>query len=260
MARIAHVFHAEQLRDLANGKAYARGERYHQEGRVSALRRDGKTIKGRVSGTREYDVSLWVNGDRIAYTCSCPMGEEGLFCKHCVAVALSLTKQHTPPPVDEPAPDVGGMVYPPRPLPDARRSVFLAGSIDMGDAPEWQSELAASLSDVDELVLFNPRRVDWDASWEQSITNDEFVKQVEWELDALERAAVIAMYFAAESKAPITLLELGLHARSGKLIVCCPAGYWRKGNVDVVCRRFAVHQVHDLDALAVAVRARVQNV
>ena len=36
------------------------------------------------------------------------------------------------------------------------------------------------------------------------------------------------------ARAPITLLELGLFARSGKLIVCCPDGYWRKGNIEVV--------------------------
>ena len=53
------------------------------------------------------------------------------------------------------------------------------------------------------------------------------------------------------TKSPITLLELGLHAGKNpqKLVVCCPDGYWRKGNVDIVCRRCGVRQVPTLDDL-----------
>jgi hypothetical protein len=28
--------------------------------------------------------------------------------------------------------------------------------------------------------------------------------------------------------------------RTEEIIVCCPDGYWRKGNVEVVCRRFGI--------------------
>ncbi len=73
-------------------------------------------------------------------------------------------------------------------------------------------------------------------------------------------AGVIAMYFAPRSRAPITLLELGLHAASGRLLVCCPPGFWRKGNVDIVCQRYGVPRVGDLDALVAAVRCRLQDV
>ena len=48
------------------------------------------------------------------------------------------------------------------------------------------------------------------------------------------------MYFAPKSRAPIRLLELGLFARSGRLIVCCGDGFWRRGNVEVVCARNGV--------------------
>jgi hypothetical protein len=63
------------------------------------------------------------------------------------------------------------------------------------------------------------------------------------------------MYFAPETRAPNTLLELGLFARSGKLVVCCPEGYWRRGNVQVVCRRYGAREVADLGALAQAIAA-----
>src|SRR5208282_1577115 len=53
---------------------------------------------------------------------------------------------------------------------------------------------------------------------------------------------------AKKSKAPITLMELGLHA-SDNTVVCCPEGYWRKGNVDVVCRWFDILVYSTLDEL-----------
>jgi len=146
---------------------------------------------------------------------------------------------------------------PPTRLPDNMgASVFLAGSIEMGQAEQWQTVIEQALADTDALI-FNPRRDEWDASWVQSIHNPIFREQVEWELSAQERATVIATYFAPSTKAPITLLELGLFARSGKLIVCCPDGFWRKGNVEVVCARYQVPLVEDLTALAEAVRSRL---
>jgi len=149
------------------------------------------------------------------------------------------------------------VLKPPAPLAlDGRPSVFLAGSIEMGQAVDWQSEVARALADLDVIVL-NPRRDEWDASWEQSITNPAFRGQVEWELEAQERADVIAMYFAPATKAPVTLLELGLAARGGKVVVCCPEGFWRKGNVEVVCARYGVPLVGDLLALMAEVRAKV---
>jgi hypothetical protein len=57
------------------------------------------------------------------------------------------------------------------------------------------------------------------------------------------------MYFDKDTKSPITLLELGLFARGGTIIVCCPEGYWRKGNVDVVCEKYDIVQVDTLDKL-----------
>ncbi|MDB4993149.1 MAG: hypothetical protein JWM74_581 [Myxococcaceae bacterium] len=149
------------------------------------------------------------------------------------------------------------VLKPPAPIdiPHGMRAIFLAGSIEMGVAEDWQARVTAGLADRDELVILNPRRDDWDSSWQQSIDEPRFRAQVEWELDGLERADVIAMYFAPDTRAPITLLELGLHARSGRLVVCCPAAFWRRGNVDVVCARFGVAQVPDLDALIARLRS-----
>jgi hypothetical protein len=134
-------------------------------------------------------------------------------------------------------------------------TVFLAGSIEMGAAPDWQTELTRALG-VDATFL-DPRRAEWDSSWRQSIDEPQFRGQVEWELDGLERADVIAMWFVPETKSPITLLELGLFARSGKIVVGCPDGFWRRGNVEVVCARFGAPLVAEWDAFVAAVRARL---
>lgn len=146
----------------------------------------------------------------------------------------------------------------PEPLPAVMEgpSIFLAGSIEMGRAEAWQDHLTEALSDT-AAILLNPRRLAWDSTWAQSIDNPPFREQVEWELEAQERASWIAMYFSPQTKSPITLLELGLFARSGKLLVCCPEGFWRRGNVEVVCARYGVPTVPSREALIDALRARL---
>jgi Nucleoside 2-deoxyribosyltransferase like len=152
------------------------------------------------------------------------------------------------------------ILKPPAPLKlrDGERSLFLAGSIEMGQAELWQTEVERAFVD-EEVVILNPRRDQWDASWEQSIQNPMFREQVEWELSGQEFATVIAMYFAPTTRAPITLLELGLFARSGKVVVCCPAGFWRKGNVEIVCARHGIPMVESLAALIDRVRLRLKT-
>jgi hypothetical protein len=135
-------------------------------------------------------------------------------------------------------------------------SVFLAGSIEMGQAEDWQARMAEALHDLDVIIL-NPRRDEWDASWDQSISNRQFREQVDWELEGLEKASLVAMYFAPATRAPVTLLELGLCARGGRLVVCCPESYWRRGNVEVVCARFGVPLLPTLETLTAEVLRRV---
>lgn len=128
-----------------------------------------------------------------------------------------------------------------------RPRVFLAGSIEMGSAEDWQAKAARILLD-NGITVLNPRRDDFDPNAEQSIEDDYFRGQVEWELRALEDADAILLYFAPDTKSPISLLELGLFARSGKLVVCCPEGFWRKGNVDVMCAEYGIRQTPTVEA------------
>jgi hypothetical protein len=128
-------------------------------------------------------------------------------------------------------------------------TVFLAGSIGVDvKAEEWQRRFIDALA-KENYRLLNPRRADWDSSWEQSINNPKFKEQVLWELDGLEMADIIVMYFDPKTSSPISLLELGLYARSKKLIVLCPEGFWRKGNVDIVCEKYNIKVVSTFQEL-----------
>lgn len=122
-------------------------------------------------------------------------------------------------------------------------TVFLAGSIEMGVAERWQDKVIELFRAETEtgIVLLNPRRKDWDNSWEQSIDNEIFREQVEWELDAILSADAVLFYFDPKTKSPISLLELGLVAARSHyhtIIVVCPEGFYRKGNVDIICEFF----------------------
>lgn len=134
----------------------------------------------------------------------------------------------------------------------ANKIVFLAGSIEMGRAVDWQTTLIERLDHLDVTIL-NPRRRDWDASWGQSIGNPMFRQQVEWELDGLDSSHVIALYFDPQTMSPISLLELGLFARRGNVIICCPEGFWRKGNVDIVAARYGLPVFGDFESFTQAI-------
>lgn len=129
-----------------------------------------------------------------------------------------------------------------------QRFLFLAGSIEMGTAEEWQQKVVTGLSDTIWTIL-NPRRKDWDSSWVQSIENPQFREQVEWELDALNHADAVLFYFDPNTKSPVTMLELGYMAkqRETEIVVVCPDGFWRKGNIDILCEREIMFQLPTLD-------------
>lgn len=126
--------------------------------------------------------------------------------------------------------------------------VFLGGSIEMGTAEHWQERLVKNFEDTNVRFL-NPRRDDWDSSWVQEASNPQFSQQVNWELDALEYSDLIVFYFDPNTKSPITLMELGLFASRRKVIVCCPNGFWRKGNVEIVCQRYDITLVNTFNDL-----------
>ncbi|MCG8467344.1 MAG: SWIM zinc finger family protein [Gemmatimonadetes bacterium] len=85
---LAHLA-SERLIELAGRRSWERGVRYFEAGCVVWLRLDRRRISATVSGTEPYDVRLETSEDELAWSCSCPMGAEGYFCKHAVATALA---------------------------------------------------------------------------------------------------------------------------------------------------------------------------
>ena len=131
---------------------------------------------------------------------------------------------------------------------DRLATVFLAGSIELGAAEKWQ-ERVVQLFGGSHWTILNPRREDWDSTWEQSVSNPKFVEQVQWELQGIEQAEYVIIYFDPATKSPISLLELGFLAGSSpdKVIVVCPTGFYRKGNVDLVCDRYRIKKAESLE-------------
>lgn len=154
------------------------------------------------------------------------------------------------------------VIYPPNLIGKEGFKVFLAGTIDMGNSEDWQQKVIDEFRDIQlskELIFLNPRRNNWDASWEQTIENKQFNEQVTWELDALEQCDLIVMFLEANSKSPISMLELGLFAGSNKILVCCENGFWRKGNIDIVCKRKNISSFEKLDDLLIEVKKKIYN-
>jgi hypothetical protein len=108
--------------------------------------------------------------------------------------------------------------------------VFLAGTIEMGNSEDWQSQVSDELSGFsDNLWVFNPRRIIHPES------DDELKRQIEWELKHLYNSDIAFFHFAPNSVSPISLLELGLilsdFVSAKPMIISCNDEYTRFMNV-----------------------------
>ncbi len=85
------------IRRLAGDKSYQRGRDYFLQGRVEEIEGDGEAVRASVHGSQDYTVDLRGDEGVLDYACDCPVGNDGEFCKHCVAVALAWLQQQTRP-------------------------------------------------------------------------------------------------------------------------------------------------------------------
>lgn len=117
------------------------------------------------------------------------------------------------------------------------RRIFLAGTIDMGNSEDWQEEVIklfnGPLLKEMEFTIYNPRRI-------EGFKNEDQEEQIQWELDHLDKADTILMNLLPSSKSPISLLEFGLYAKSGKLVVVCPKEFYRYSNVRIICEKYKI--------------------
>jgi len=138
------------------------------------------------------------------------------------------------------------------------KALFLSGSGPTKTSGDWRMAISTSLSHLS-ITILNPWRDDWDSSWKEDIECDMFKQQTNWELDMMWNADVVAVYFDPDTQAPVSLLELGLFANSGKVVVCCPQGYWKRGNVQVVCERFRIELCETLNDLLRSLEKKLAN-
>ncbi|KAK3332789.1 hypothetical protein B0T19DRAFT_448654 [Cercophora scortea] len=158
------------------------------------------------------------------------------------------------------SPTAAQVVFAPaRPKIAGKRSVFLAGTTSRASSGlDWRETLTNALSHLP-VTIFNPLRPDWDSSWREDITFAPFREQVEWELDMQEQADVVVVYYGPGTDAPISLLELGLCARSGKAIVACHQHYKKRGNVQIVSQRLGIEFLDASGDLAGVVIGRLRR-
>ena len=97
MKSLGEVFDAATVSSLARSRVYGRGVAYFDDGRVEPAEVRSGRLEATVRGTVPYVVELWVDGGRPQWSCTCPAAEDGSFCKHAVAVALSIGAGDEPP-------------------------------------------------------------------------------------------------------------------------------------------------------------------
>ena len=133
----------------------------------------------------------------------------------------------------------------------------------MGKATPWQDALIDKFSPFARVQFINPRRINWDSSWKQDLNEPKFYEQVTWELRNINDSDIVVFFFDPNTKSPISLLELGLVAniieKKGKVLVCCPDGFWRKGNVDIVCQTYSIPLFTNLDTMFVALNSLIED-
>lgn len=110
-------------------------------------------------------------------------------------------------------------------FPSSGPKIFLAGSINMGLARDWQSEVIKYIKEIwtdFDVTVYNPRRT-------EDFTPEMEEEQVAWEACMLQNADYILVHLAAEGGvSPMSLLELGLYMRDKKLYLSMEDGYPRK--------------------------------
>jgi uncharacterized Zn finger protein len=100
---LATILTRRAVHRMADTGSLERGADYAAQGRVHGLATDGEVVVAEVAGGRRYRVRLWAEDARLAHACTCPVGEDGRFCKHCVAVGLAWIDARAPVSAQQPS-------------------------------------------------------------------------------------------------------------------------------------------------------------
>lgn len=114
-------------------------------------------------------------------------------------------------------------------------SVFLAGTIDLGNSRDWQSEIVKALEPY-ECKVYNPRKGEWDSHIAVNglPVDKKLEQQIQWEQYFLFNTTFVAMWLEPNSKSVVSMMELGQLIMARKpydLIVGTTPEFYRYGNV-----------------------------
>jgi len=80
----------ETIRSLATPANYRLGQAILQIGRVDLIESGPGRVSARVNGSQRRKVSFWCDQGQLLWRCSCTLKQQHVFCKHCVALALTI--------------------------------------------------------------------------------------------------------------------------------------------------------------------------
>jgi len=75
---------------LIDSGVRSRGRSYYHQGLVRIRQGDEKTVEATVRGTSSYKVKLWIEGNDLFVSCTCPYYDGGDTCKHIWATMLAV--------------------------------------------------------------------------------------------------------------------------------------------------------------------------
>lgn len=90
---------------ITDARTLRRGGEYARSGQVGPISEKDGSIEAAVHGTHPYHTRLWYEDGNLRSSCTCPVGEDGLFCKHSVALALAWLGEGPAAEDGEPAPE-----------------------------------------------------------------------------------------------------------------------------------------------------------
>lgn len=132
---------------------------------------------------------------------------------------------------------------------DDKPYIFLAGSMDLDMVLPWRQEFINSFFETYNFLDPTNRL-------HGSLTNAQMKSHIIWELEALELADIVVLNLLPKAKSPISLVELGLYAKSRKLVVICPEDFYQNHYVKTLCEYYKVPLYRSLDIFMLNLRKK----
>jgi uncharacterized Zn finger protein len=155
-SRLTDVLTLRAIQELADARTFARGMAYFHAGAVGLLDGDEYEARSIVQGTQRYRVRLAATPDgELEYECDCPVGDEGSFCKHAVALGLSWL-ENTGEEVFEPSEKKSAKPRKKRKTQGEQIREYL-DALSEGALREWLMEAADRDSGIRDKLLFSAK-------------------------------------------------------------------------------------------------------